>query len=157
MANFDWNSALEIELIGRLTSGDMVLVGGWESFLRRIAPQIANPAFFHKEYWEWYWQALKAKQAGRPFPRGNALFAVWSRSFGKSSNSWLAPVLEAAMLGNGYCLYVSGDQRRANTHLSSIVNILTSDAVKAEYPGLSSPKKGVTGQTKNWRQEFVQT
>lgn len=74
-----------------------------------------------------------------------------------SSNSWLAPILEAALLGNGYCLYVSGDQRRANTHLGNIVNILTSDAIKKEFPGLSSPKKGVTGQTKNWRQEFVQT
>lgn len=155
--SFDWETALEIELTSSLTEGELLLAQGWQPFLQRVAPQIANPAFFHREYWEWYWQALRAKQAGRPFPNGNTLFAVWSRAFGKSANSWFAPILEAAMLGEGYCLYVSGGQSQANKHLSSIEGILLSDAVKREIPGLSSPQKGISGQTKQWKQEFIRT
>lgn len=74
-----------------------------------------------------------------------------------STNAEILPILEAAWLGTGLCLYVSGTQELANKHLASIEELLLSDNVRAEYPMLGQPMRGVTGQTKNWKQEFLQT
>lgn len=157
--SFDWATAIELELARANTSkGETWLARGWEQFLQRIAPEIAHPAFFHREYWEWYWQAIQAKRNGRPFPRGNAFFAVWSRGFGKTTVSRVTAIMEAAVMdGESYCLYVCGDQARANVNLSAIDEILRSDAVAKEFPGLSKPNKGVMGQAKQWKQEFIRT
>src|SRR5262249_41653356 len=112
---------------------------------------------FHEEFWQWTWDALKAKRDGRDFADGNAFFSVWSRGFAKSTNAEITPIAEAALLGQGFCLYVSGTQALANAHISSIEELLLSETVRDHYPQLASPKRGQTGLTKAWRQEFLRT
>src|SRR5262245_1119376 len=105
----------------------------------------AQLASFHEDFWSWVWAAFMAKRDGREFPDGNAFFSIWSRGFAKSTNAELVPLAEAALLGSGFCLYVSGTQELANKHLASIEENLLSDTIRDHYPQISSPKRGQTG------------
>src|SRR5262249_11941486 len=84
----------------------------WRAWLYTLFGDIftAPLASFREEFWTWIWESLTAKQSGREFPDGNAFFSIWSRGFAKSTNAEIVPLAEAALLGSGFCLYVSGTQ-----------------------------------------------
>src|SRR5262245_19252237 len=131
----------------------------WRAWLYTLFGDIfsAPLASFHEEFWTWTWNALTAKRTSLSFPDGNAFFSIWSRGFAKSANAEIVPLAEAALLGSGFCLYVSGTQELANKHLGSIEELLLSETIRNHYPQLAEPKRGQTGLTKAWRQEFLQT
>lgn len=134
------------------------LEADWRVWLKTLFPHLVRgePSFFQVEYMEWLWQALWAKKRSEPLPNGeNAFMSVWSRGHAKSSFARIAPIAEAALLGQGYCLYISGSQDQANKHLGSIETLLTSDMVRYYYPQLSKPRKGDTDKNKAWNQKML--
>lgn len=151
------------KLAGALPRGavnNAAIEANWRAWLHTLFGRVftAQLAGFHEEYWQWCWDAFTAKRDGREFPEGNAFFTIWSRGFAKSTNAEITPLAEAALLGEGFCLYVSGTQDLANKHLASIEDLLLSDTVKAQYPQLAEPKRSsVSGMTKSWRQEALTT
>lgn len=136
------------------------LESDWRIWLSTLFPQFVRGdlAFFHIEYWDWLWAALWAKRRGEPLPNAeNAFMSVWPRGAGKSSMSRLAPIAEAALLGQGYCLYLGGSQDQANKHLTSIETLLTSERVRYYYPQLARPRVGNTDKNKAWNQKMLHT
>lgn len=131
----------------------------WRSWLKTLFPHLVRGelSFFQVEYMEWLWNALWAKRRGMPLPNGeNAFMSVWSRGHAKSSFARIAPIMEAAILGEGYCLYISGNQDQANKHLGSIETLLTSEPVRFYYPRLASPKvRSERGTNKAWNQKML--
>lgn len=132
----------------------------WRTWLRTLFPHLVRGelSFFQIEYMEWLWNALWAKRTGIPLPNGeNAFMSVWSRGHAKSSFARIAPIMEAAILGQGYCLYISGNQDQANKHLGSIETLLTSDKVRFYYPQLAAPQVRNTdrGSNKAWNQKML--
>jgi hypothetical protein len=132
----------------------------WRLWLRTLFPHLVRGelSFFQIEYMEWLWSALWAKRRSLPLPDGeNAFLSVWSRGAAKSSFARIAPIAEAALLGQGYCLYISGNQDQANKHLGSIETLLTSDKVRFYYPQLAAPQIRNTdrGSNKAWNQKML--
>jgi hypothetical protein len=113
----------------------------------------------HEELWQWFWAALIAKRDGLPFPKGeNAFFAIWSRGHSKSTHARILPIAEAALLGQGYCLYISGTQELANAHLVEIEGLLDSDEIRRYYPDITRPEKSsISNQSKSWKQDLLRT
>lgn len=139
--------------LGRLESD-------WRIWLRELFPQFMRGelSFFQVEYMNWLFAALTAKRAGRPLPDGeNSFISVWSRAAAKSTFARLAPIMEAALLGKGYCLYLGRSQDTANQHIASIETLLTSEMVRYYYPLLGKPRKGDTDKNKAWNQKMLYT
>jgi hypothetical protein len=90
-------------------------------------------------------------------PEGNGFFSIWFRGGAKSTHARLAPIAEAALIGKGFCLYTSGNQKQANKHLASIETLLRSRQIKHYYPWLSEPMRGCAERSKSWSQEMVYT
>lgn len=134
------------------------LEADWRVWLKTLFPQFMRGelSFFQIEYMDWFWAALMAKKAGLPLPDGvNTFMSVWSRAAAKSTFARLAPIMEAAILKKGYCLYLGRSQDTANQHLSSIESLFTSEMVRYYYPELSKPKKGDTDKNKAWNQKML--
>lgn len=145
--------------VHKTESARQLEAAGARVWLKTLFPHIFTRPFasFHIEAWEWYWAALVAKRDGLPLPDGNALFCIWFRGGSKSTHAEMMPIAEAAVVGEGLCLYTSGTQSMANKHLAAIDEHLQSPEVAEFYPPLSRPVRGITGQSKGWRQEFIQT
>lgn len=109
--------------------------------------------------WEWYWAALLAKRDNLPLPREeNGYFAIWPRGHAKSTHARILPIAEAAVIGRGYCLYVSGTQDLADGHLSEIEGLLDSPLIARHYPNLVRPEKStISNQSKSWKQNLLRT
>jgi hypothetical protein len=116
-------------------------------------------ATHHVDLWEWFWAALHAKLQNLPFPDDeNAYFAIWSRGHSKSTHARILPIAEAAVLGSGYCLYISGTQDLADGHLGEIESLLGTPAVAEHYPDLVRPEKStISNQSKSWKQNLLRT
>lgn len=148
----------EFELLSRPSLEE--LESDWRIWLSTLFPQFMRGelAPYHIEYWTWLWAALWAKRRNLPLPNGeNAFMSVWPRGGAKSTSSRLAPVAEAALLKQGYCLYLGGSQDQANKHLTSIETLLTSEMVRFYYPQLASPRMRNTerGSNKAWNQKML--
>lgn len=129
----------------------------WRIWLKTLFPQfVRGPlAPYHQEFLDWVWSTLWAKRKGLPLPDGNAFMSVWGRGCAKSTFARLVPIAEAALLGKGYSLLVSGNQDQANKHLTSIESLLTSDKVRYYYPTLGKPKVGGTDKNRAWNQKML--
>lgn len=129
----------------------------WQEWLAALFSRnlYADLAPFHCEFWEWVWTALQAKKDGKPLPDGSAFFSIWSRGFAKSTHSEIVPLAEAALLGKGLSLYVSGTQEMANKHLASIEELLSLPEVVENYPHLAEPKRGKTGLVRAWNNSYL--
>lgn len=116
-------------------------------------------ASHHIDLWQWFWAALLAKLHNRKFPdEENAYFAIWSRGHSKSTHARILPIAEAALLGQGYCLYISGTQDLADGHLIEIEGLLGTPAVAEHYPDLVRPEKStISNQSKSWKQNLLRT
>ncbi|MBA3765386.1 MAG: hypothetical protein H0W99_00075 [Acidobacteria bacterium] len=131
---------------------------GWRKWFRKLFPEFKAPfAPYHVEMWEWLWPTLLAKRDNQPLPFGDAFFALWGRGGAKSTHTRRAPIAEAAVVGQGFCLYLSGTQPQANKHVASIETLLRSPSIKYYYPELSEPMRGRDERSKGWSQEFIYT
>ena len=133
-------------------------IAGWREWLADHFQHVftAPLAPFHEEFWEWTWNSLNAKLNGKPLPGGTSFFAVWSRGFGKSTMCEIAPILAAALEGEGLALYVSGTQTLAEMHLSNIEELLSSPEIAERFPELATPKRSrVTKMTMGWRRSVL--
>jgi hypothetical protein len=121
-------------------------------FTLKLAPH-------HEELWRWYWAALIAKRDVLPLPGLiNAFFSIWSRGHAKSTHARITPIAEAAVVGFGYCLYTSGTQELANSHVSEIEGLLDNKIVQYYYPDICRPaKSSISNQSKSWRQDLLRT
>ena len=134
------------------------LESDWRIWLKTLFPQFVRGelSFFQIEYMNWFWGALMAKRHGEPLPNAeNSFMSIWSRAAAKSTFARLAPIMEAAILKKGYCLYLGRSQDTANQHLGSIETLLTSDRVRYYYPQLGKPKKRDTDKNKAWNQKML--
>lgn len=80
---------------------------GWRPWYTEIfgAEFVNVLAPHHIEAIEWHWNSLMLKRAGQKIHR-YAYFAIWSRGHMKSTVARYIAVCDAALTGNGYCLYV---------------------------------------------------
>lgn len=136
------------------------LESDWRIWLKTLFPQFMRGelSFFQIEYWDWLWAALMSKRNKQPLPDGeNSFMSIWSRAAAKSTHARLAPIAEAAILQQGYCLYLGRSQDTANQHIASIETLLTSEMVRCYYPLLGQPRKGDTDKNKAWNQKMLHT
>lgn len=136
------------------------LESDWRVWLKTLFPQFVRGelSFFQVEYMTWLWDALMSKRRGEPLPDGeNSFMSIWSRAAAKSTFARLAPIMEAALLGRGYCLYLGRSQDTANQHIASIETLLTSEQVRYYYPLLTKPRKSDTDKNKAWNQKMLHT
>lgn len=132
----------------------------WQTWLRSCAPNTFTGSFasFHTDFWDWYWRITDKRRKGLPLTDEEmAFFAIWMRGGGKSSNVEWAAIAEGALVGKGYVLYVSGTQKLADGHVSSVRDRLEGEEIARYYPGLADPQIGKHGNQKGWRQDFLQT
>jgi hypothetical protein len=132
----------------------------WPDWLRTYAPQTFTGSFasFHCEFWDWYWSICAKRLAREPLGDEESVFlAIWSRGAGKSSNVEWAAILEGALFGSGYVLYVSGTQALADSHVASIRERIESERVARDYPHISNPKIGKFGNQYGWSQSVLIT
>lgn len=144
------------------------LESDWRVWLKTLFPQFVRGelAPYHIEYWDWLWANLMAKRRGEPVPDGNAFLAIWGRGCAKTTMARLAPIAEAAILKDGFCIYCSMTQSQSNVHLDSIKQYLDGSNPKFPntrlryyYPEICTPKlstaaKGVAGRA-TWNQQKI--
>lgn len=136
------------------------LAQGWA----RVWPALFGPKFeadmlapHHLEAINWHWEARASLLAGE-YPQHDAYMALWSRGHIKTTIARRIAILDAAMSGPGYCLYVGGTMEKIRGHALSIETLLTSPAVKRWFPKLGQVRKSEsTGQSKGWTQLFIYT
>lgn len=134
--------------------------GGWERFLKTVGPNtFTQPfAYFHKDFWNWYWNITRLRKQGLPLSQETLTFlAAWSRGSGKSSAVEWACITEGAMGLPGYVLYVSATQTSANNHVAEIRKRLESSDVSKHFPALANPKMGKFGNRFGWREDLMVT
>lgn len=104
----------------------------------------------HDRIWRWVW----ALERGiRPTP----LVVILARGGAKSTTAELACVAVGAHDSRRYILYVSGTQKQADDHVSSVAGMLESDALAAAYPSLSERSLNKFGASKGWRHNRLRT
>lgn len=133
---------------------------GWDTFLRTLGPKTFTKSFapFHEEFWQWYWDKLQRKRLdGHLSGLDTTLLAIWPRGCGKSVNCEWAAIMEGALLGKGYVLYISGKQEMADIHVNAIARRLESPELTAYYPKLAKFKVGKYGNRLAWRDGAIQT
>jgi hypothetical protein len=144
----------------RSTDAGARLLPPWPDWLRTYAPQTFTGSFasFHCEFWDWYWEITLKRLRGEPLGDEESVFlAIWSRGQGKSSNVEWAAIVEGALFGSGYVLYVSGTQALADSHVASIRERIESERVARDYPHISNPKIGRFGNQYGWSQSVLIT
>lgn len=132
----------------------------WRAWLQTYAPQTftGSFAFFHCEFWDWYWRLTRKRLSGEPLTGDETVFlAIWARGCGKSSHVEWAAIAEGALIGKGYVLYVSGTQALAEAHVNSIRERIEGAEIAAAFPHLAQPKIGRFGNQYGWRQDFLIT
>jgi hypothetical protein len=130
----------------------------WPGWLRDYAPQTFTGSFasFHEEFWDWYWAITQKRLSGESLSDEESVFlAIWSRGQGKSSNVEWAAIVEGALFGSGYVLYVSGTQALADGHVASIRERIESERLARDYPHIGNPMIGKFGNQHGWRQDFL--
>lgn len=132
---------------------------GWEGWLNAVFPDVFDCAFTpdHHKLWDWAWPVVLALRDRQLVPNPNVILDILSRGFGKSSHAELLTVAAMCVIGRGIFLYVCGTQDLANDHLANIEPLLTSEGVRQYYPLAAEPERGMTGQTKNWKQQKLST
>ena len=104
----------------------------------------------HHKIWQWVWDL---KRGYRPKP----LVVLLARGGAKSTTAEMACVAVGARDARRYVLYVSGTQKQADDHVSTIASMLESSAVEATYPRLSERSIGKFGASKGWRHNRLRT
>lgn len=125
-----------------------------------MGPETFTKAFgpMHVEYWDGVWSIMMKRLKGIPLSDDEHVFlAIIFRGGGKSSNVEWTAIMEGALLGRGYALYLSGTQDLAQGHLEAIRDRLERSQVAKYYPGLANPKVGKYGQRFGWRQDALVT
>jgi hypothetical protein len=159
-ARYEMARRRELPIVAKRKLSAAEIETEWRTWLDALFPNdFSSPhAWFHAELWEWLWASLQAKRVGEPLPRGNALFDIIFRGGGKSHHCRRAPIAEAALVGKGYCLYVSATQDLANNHVSEISSIIEESNIGLYYPKIAQVKKGkLSNQSKGWRQDYLHT
>lgn len=133
---------------------------GWDLFLHTLGPKSFTKdfAFYHVEFWDWYWKLTKLRRDKKSLSREKLTFlAGWPRGGAKSTNVEWACLTEGAVGLPGYVLYVSLTQTSANSHVGDIRKRLESDEVARYFPDLAEPLIGRHGNQYGWKQDFLMT
>ena len=133
---------------------------GWESWLKTLGSKtFTKPfAFFHGEFWNWYWGARQRLRRGEKLtPDDLVMFLIWARGGGKSSHVEWACIAEGALAGAGFVGYVCESESLALGHVQSIRSRLDSPEIAQYYPGLSNPKIDKHKKQVAWRQDYLYT
>lgn len=132
----------------------------WSLLLPSLGPRTFHGEFgeFQGHFWNWYWMTVNRRRAGFPLTLDELVYLlIWGRGMGKSASVEWAAILEGALIGQGYVLYVCGTQALAKKHVLAIQERLESSEVADYYPGLGEPKMGKYGTRGGWRQDFLHT
>jgi hypothetical protein len=133
---------------------------GWELWLHTMGPKTFTQPFSdaHVQFWEWFWDIVMKRKKGLPLSEEEMVFlALLARGLGKSSMMEWATLMEGAILGQGYVLYISCTQDLAEQHLEAIRSRLEASEISRYYPGMANPKVGKFGQKFGWRQDTLIT
>lgn len=124
----------------------------WRYWLPEMFPSRFSVPFapFHAELWEWV-LALERDRPADPF------VAAWARGAAKSANAEAVPIVLGARGVSRYCLYVSGTQLLADSHVESLGSLLESPAIAEFYPALGNRAVNKFGQTRGWRRNRLVT
>lgn len=142
------------------TKAQSIIKEGWRVLLKKVFPRIFSGSFasFHEEFFDHYWEILQKRLRGERLSQDEKVFlAIWARGFGKSSCMEVAAILEGAIVGEGFVLYVSGTKDLAQAHLQSIKEALESEEVEEYFPGLANPQIGKFGSQLGWSQDILVT
>lgn len=133
---------------------------GWRLWLATMAPRTFTKPYakFHSGFWDWFWDIILKRKAGIPLTDDEMVYLLLlARGLGKSSVMEWATIMEGAILGEGYVLYLSSTQDLSEQHLEAIRSRLEDSEVAKYYPGMANPKVGKFGMRFGWRQDTLIT
>lgn len=139
---------------------------GWETWLLTLFPFAFEEDFSadHRRFWDLHWSVLmrireqkKYVLLGHPIPgkfkiedKEYVVLLILGRGLAKSSTLEASAVMRAALLRNGYCLYISEAQDQAEEHLGNCKILIESEDSRAKefYPHLTIDENAVVGGKK---------
>lgn len=131
---------------------------GWRTWLRTIAPNNFKSPFSHEQekYWILFWRIMKKLRHGMPLTnREMTIIKPFPRGYGKSTGGEVSCVMEGAVVGFGYDLYLCDTKSLAEGHLSSIVEVCQNGQVEQFYPDLARPKLKESGKGEYSQSQIV--
>lgn len=133
---------------------------GWRMWLQTVGSETFTKTFgfFHEEFFEWYWNVTLKRRRGERLSVEDLIgLVIWGRGSGKSSCVEWSCILEGALLGKGYVLYICGTEAQSKDHLLAIKSRLESSQIAKYYPSLAKPEIGAHGFRRGWSQEYLAT
>lgn len=124
----------------------------WRDRARLMFPKYVTHPFAprHAEMWEWA-AGIELESAPDPF------IGVWPREGGKSTSAEML-VADLGMRGKRrYCLYVRGNQEKANDSVSNIGGMLEAQTVVKHFPDHADRAVNKFGSARGWRRERLHT
>jgi hypothetical protein len=117
-------------------------------------------AWFHAEFWDWYWPLIRRKQRGESIigiDEYLAYLLLLGRGNGKSSCMEWAVIAAGALLGSTAVTYTSATETLAVEHLTAITHRVETPTVAFYYPGLSEARIGKYGTRAGWNKSVLKT
>lgn len=131
--------------------GESNAPAAWEQRIPGMFPQHFTNAMSapHAAIWEWA-AGIDADSHPAPF------VALWPRGRGKSTHAEAIAVDLGARGKRQYCIYVSGTQDQADTHIRTIAHMMESPTVTRDFPQVGEPKVGSNGG-RTWNRRIMTT
>ena len=125
----------------------------------------ARWASYHGEFWDWVWSippSLSFTPETQPtithyVPPPPPYAAIWARGWAKSTNGEAAVCALAARDRRRYCLYVSGTQDQANSHVQDIGIRFEAEKTGEYYPDIAERAVNLYGAARGWRRNRLWT
>jgi hypothetical protein len=139
---------------------------GWHVWLKTLFPFAFDEEFSddHRKYWDLRWSVLhrireqqKCLALGSPIPPQHLIrpdeyvtLLVLGRGLAKSSSLEASSVMRGALLGGGYCLYVSEAQDQSEEHVGNCKILINHEESKLldYYPDMAIVEGAVVGGIK---------
>lgn len=110
----------------------------------------------HRRYWNHKWDVFqRLKRGERVSPDELVTLIILGRGMGKSTMAEVAALMRAAILSEGYLLYVCATDDQAREHIGNIKFLIEHpDSRLAEfYPALGEPKQQQGGNADTWNKD----
>lgn len=117
-------------------------------------------AWFHAEFWDWYWPLIRRKQRGESIAGLDAYLSyllLLGRGNAKSSCMEWSVIAAGALLGPMAVVYVSSTEGLASEHLTAIQHRVESPQFEAHYPSLAEARVGKYGSRAGWNKNVLKT
>lgn len=122
-------------------------------------------ASYHAEFWAWVWgipQSLAFTPEQAPtvthyVPPPSPFVACWPRAGAKSTNGEAAVCSLGARNKRRYCLYISGTQDQADTHVQDIGIRFEAEKTAEYYPDIAERSVNKFGNPRGWRRNRLWT